>query len=347
MARVEIPLTVTTATGDAVTNAIATVNIRGGGVADVYSTATGGVKIPNPISADALGRINGWLDDGSYDVQIAGSGITTYVQPIDVVNGAAINLFDGGRISPGSIPTAALAGLSVVTAKIASQTITAGKLDPNVLPIGTVIEYWRPNNSHVLPTGWLEAKGQPVTAPDHEFTGGGTIYLPDLRNKYVLGADSTKAIGTAGGVNNTVGGAPGVSNGGDNSAGGSNVADLNHQHTMAHDHGYAHSHDTAMHQHYVQVADHLHSFQGLKKVSAAGADAPAQVYGLVYPFYTGASDRVIDGVTGYDTARGTTSQSSSTTGGASNSTTTPALNSTQDMRPKSYGLIHLIKVKNS
>ena len=158
MARGEIPLTVSKSSdGLPVTVGTATVNIRGGGLATVYAAATGGTTAANPITLTADGRIDGWLDDGSYDIQISGTGITTYTQSIEIVNGAAINAFDGSRINAGSIATAALANLAVTGAKVASQTITKDKLDANVLPIGTIIPYWRPTNSHALPTGWLES----------------------------------------------------------------------------------------------------------------------------------------------------------------------------------------------
>lgn len=354
MARGEIPLTVTRLdvghVGEPVTTGTATVNIRGGGLASVYPTATGGSPGPNPITIDNVtGRIDGWLDDGSYDVQVAGTGITTYVQPIEIVNGAAINAFDGARVNVGSIAGAALANLAVTGAKIASQTITKDKLEANVVPIGTVILYWRPNNSHPLPTGWLELNGQSVIAANHDFTGGGTITLPDVRNKFPLGADSSKAHGTAGTANNLNTGAPGLTSGGNNSAGGANTINLNHRHSHSHTHDYSHTHRVKDHSHYVPGVDHLHTYsakfvQGVQNNSGA--------YGIYNSATTGPADRDLGissyGVgTGSPSERDTESQSTTTTGAPSDSNTDYQLSSTQDIRPWSYGFIFLMKVKNT
>jgi hypothetical protein len=344
MARGEIQLTVQTTAGAAVSGASATVNIRGGGLATVYAAATGGTTASNPITTAANGRIDGWLDEGSYDIQISGAGITTYTQPVEIVNGAAMNAFDGARISAATVPTAALAALAVTGAKIALQTVTKDKLDPNVLPIGTIIPYWRPTNSHALPTGWLEANGASVIAANHDFTGGGTITLPDLRNKYLLGADSTKAIGTAGTVNNLVGGAPGVSTGGDTNAGGANVRDISHTHTIAHTHDYSHTHGMPDHTHTFTTPDHLHNFGSLYYVF--GTNQNTGVYAIANSVQTGAADRSLSGTTsGASNGNTTTSQSVSTTGAASAANSGTSLSATQDWRPLSYGVIFLIKVK--
>ncbi len=348
MARGEIPLTVSKASdGLPVTVGTATVNIRGGALATVYAASTGGTTVANPITLTAEGRIDGWLDDGSYDIQISGTGITTYTQPLEIVNGAAINAFDGARINAGSVATAALANLAVTGAKIALQTVTKDKLDPNVLPIGTIIPYWRPTNSHPLPTGWLECNGATVIAANHDFTGGTTITLPDLRNKYMLGADSSKAIGTAGTVNNLVTGAPGVSTGGDTNAGGANVRDLTHTHTISHTHDFTHTHSMPDHTHTFSTPDHLHSLGSVYYVF--GTNTATNVYAVVNSVYTGAADRSLAGTTsGASNGNTTTSQSTATTGGASAGSSGAAsgiLTSTTDQRPLSYGVIFLIKVK--
>lgn len=350
MARGEIQLTVQTTAGAAVSGASATVNIRGGGLATVYAAATGVTTASNPITTAANGRIDGWLDEGSYDIQISGAGITTYTQPVEIVNGAAMNAFDGARISAATIPTAALAALAVTGAKIASQTITKDKLDPNVLPIGTIIPYWRPTNSHALPTGWLECNGASVIAANHDFTGGGTITLPDLRNKYMLGADSTKAIGTAGTLNNLVTGAPGVSTGGDTNAGGFNVRDLTHTHTIAHTHDFSHTHGMADHNHDVAIADHLHALGAVAYVF--GTNTNTGIYAVRNSVYTGAADRPLTGTTGGangGAGNTTNSQSTATTGPVSAANSGPVsnavLSATTDWRPLSYGVIFLIKVK--
>lgn len=340
MARGEIVLTVQTTAGPAVTGATGTVNIRGGGLATIYAAATGGTTLANPVTTSANGRLDGWLDEGSYDVTIAGSGITTYTQSIEIVNGAAHNAFDGARIASATIPTAALAASAVTGAKVASQTITKDKLDPNVLPIGTIIPWWRPSASHALPTGWNECNGASVIAANHDFTGGGTITLPDLRNKYLLGADSATTYNQAG----TTSVAPGVTAGGNNNAGGANVRDISHTHTIAHTHDYSHTHATPDHTHGFTTPDHLHRID--QPYYVFGTNQNTGVYAIANSIATGAADRSLSGTTGgASTGNTTTSQSASTTGAASNGNSGSALSSTQDWRPLSYGVIYLIKVK--
>jgi hypothetical protein len=361
MARGEIPIVVTnSSTGDAVVGATAVVNIRGGGVATVYQDATTSTPV-SPLLSNAAGRFDGWLDDGSYDIQITGSGITSYTQALEVVNGAAINAFQGSRLVTGTVAGTALANLGVTGAKIATQTITRDKLDANVIPIGTIIQWWRPSNSHAIPTGWLECDGSSVIAANHEFTGGGTINIPDLRNKYVLGANSATAYNTAGTATDANTGAPGVTAGGNSSnsaggsstqsAGGSNTLNLNHRHSMPHDHNYSHSHGTADHTHHASLPDHTHGFQAKSVAWDSGGGA---LYGIAYSTSTGgvnwrapSGGTLIDFLTEGASATGTTSQSTSTTGAASNSNTDYQLNSPQDSRPRSFGLIYLIKVKAS
>lgn len=50
------------------------VNVRGGGAATVYAGETGGTTLPNPLTSDN-GRIDGWLDEGSYDLVPTVSGV--------------------------------------------------------------------------------------------------------------------------------------------------------------------------------------------------------------------------------------------------------------------------------
>lgn len=50
------------------------VNVRGGSAATVYAGATGGTTLPNPLTSDN-GRIDGWLDEGSYDLIPTVSGV--------------------------------------------------------------------------------------------------------------------------------------------------------------------------------------------------------------------------------------------------------------------------------
>lgn len=65
------------------------VNVRGGGAATVYAAATGGGTLPNPLTTDSQGRIDGWLEQGSYDLVVSGGGIAApYTQPFEAAAGA-------------------------------------------------------------------------------------------------------------------------------------------------------------------------------------------------------------------------------------------------------------------
>lgn len=96
--RVEIPEVVLASTGAPVSGASVQVNLRGAGAATVYAAETGGTTSANPILTDANGRIEGWLEEGSYDLVVSGTGLTTYTQPFEAVRGSN---------SPGKIVTTA------------------------------------------------------------------------------------------------------------------------------------------------------------------------------------------------------------------------------------------------
>lgn len=66
------------------------------------------------------------------------------------------------------------------------------------IPIGAVYPWYRRSSGTATPDGWVICDGSSVT--DHQFPGlaGQTITLPDLRGKFVMGADPDATIGAAG-----------------------------------------------------------------------------------------------------------------------------------------------------
>lgn len=98
------------------------------------------------------------------------------------------------------------------------------------VPIGAVLDWWRPDSSVAVPDGFVVCSGGTVTSANHDFGTGESITTPDLRNKFILGASLTTANnnnGDAASNSPTIGG-----------TGGSNTArDLTHTHTT-----YAHNH---------------------------------------------------------------------------------------------------------
>lgn len=182
MARVEIPITVqkpsATVVGGvanlAVSGASVQVNIRGGGPATVYAAETGGTTIANPLTTTAEGRIDGWLDEGSYNLVVSGSGITTYTQALDLVRGDGV-----GRFAAGSITQAALA--------TAVQQL--------LVPTGTVL----PFAGAAPPAGWILADGAAVSRTTYSALfaaigtqfgagdGSTTFNVPDARGRVIAG----------------------------------------------------------------------------------------------------------------------------------------------------------------
>jgi len=66
------------------------------------------------------------------------------------------------------------------------------------IPLGMIFPWFRPSLVVPLPSGYVVADGSTLTAAQHDFPGGGNVTIPDLRNRFVLGADYSKEIGEAG-----------------------------------------------------------------------------------------------------------------------------------------------------
>lgn len=176
MARAEIPFAVLdSVTGAAVAGASIQVNIRGGGPATVFAAETGASTTANPLTTGAGGRIDGWLDEGSYNLQVSGGSITSYTQPIEVVRGDGV-----GRYAAGSITSTALATTLVQA----------------LLPAGAVL----PFAGTGTPAGFLLAQGQTVNRTTFAslFAAIGTTYntggeagtdfrLPDYQGRVLVG----------------------------------------------------------------------------------------------------------------------------------------------------------------
>lgn len=64
------------------------------------------------------------------------------------------------------------------------------------VPVGTVIDWWRPNNNFTVPTGFKICDGGTVSDNDSPLNG---FNVPDLRNKFIRGAESLEDIGETGG----------------------------------------------------------------------------------------------------------------------------------------------------
>lgn len=70
-------------------------------------------------------------------------------------------------------------------------------LPATVVPVGAVIDWWRPNDTFPLPEGFQMCDGSLVTDPMSPLLG---MRLPDLRNRFVRGVDNIGFIGDEGGA---------------------------------------------------------------------------------------------------------------------------------------------------
>lgn len=82
--------------------------------------------------------------------------------------------------------------------------------------LGRAIPWYATQANETPPSGYVYAQGQVLHAGEHDFPasqcigGAGTDYqVADLRNKFVLGADITKAAGLAAALGDTNASAPG------------------------------------------------------------------------------------------------------------------------------------------
>jgi microcystin-dependent protein len=176
MARAEIPLAVTkTSDGSAVSGANVQVNLRSGGPATIYSAESGGGTIGNPLTTTAEGRIEGWLDEGSYTLLVSGSGISSYTQYLEVVRGDGVSKYAAGSIGAAALSSAVAQAL---------------------LPPASVVPYAGPS----APAGFLLANGSTVSRTTYAalFAVIGTTYntggeagtdfrLPDYRGRTLVG----------------------------------------------------------------------------------------------------------------------------------------------------------------
>lgn len=178
-------------------------------------------QVANPFTTSATGYAEFWVEPGEYDIAV--QDLTVPQRTSNRTVG-----FNSMPAAVGGIPAnrvAADAGLPY-----GALSAVAVRQD---IPIGGIIDWWRPNSSVPVPTGFVIADGRQVLAADHEFPGISTnINVPDLRNAFVLGANSANADGaTAVAGGDAVTDAPGIGG-----TGGSQFRNLAHTHDMTHTH---------------------------------------------------------------------------------------------------------------
>lgn len=316
----------------------------------VYAGETGGTTISNPLTTDAQGRVNGWVEEGSLVLTISGSGITTYNQPYEATRADSLVLIDGARVAASTMPGSAIANSSIPSTKLANGAVLGKHLAESAMPLGTILAWWQPSKpggGYTIPTGFALANGQTLLAPSgHDFPGGGSVVLPNLISKVPIGADPAAAYNATGAVV------------GMNGVAGANVLDLHHQHPMPHTHNIAaHSHTVAnhvhsiAHTHTVFIADHTHSIPYTKFNTGSSTVAVRLNGGATGGSSNGGYNAGTSGSSAANSggaAPATASQTGGTVTGAVNTAnTSDALSATQDIRQASQGVLYIVKVKNT
>jgi hypothetical protein len=153
------------------------------------------------------------------------------------------NTITQAKLTPNSVGSDEIIDGSVNTADIANGAITLPKIDPNIMPMGAVIAWYRPNSSFSVPPYWAVCDGRAWNdIPNGWYGVQGNI--PDLRNRFILGAAEV-------GTGSDTGSPPSVG-----LSGGSHTRNLSHTHSIP-----SHSHGVTDHQHQI-IADgaHTHGF---------------------------------------------------------------------------------------
>lgn len=105
------------------------VNVHGGGAATLYTTEAGGVTASNPLTSATDGSFSCWVAEGTYDLVISGSGLTTETVYRDLLKGS--NEPGAVLTATGDIPYASAANTLARLAVGASGTVLHGGTTPS------------------------------------------------------------------------------------------------------------------------------------------------------------------------------------------------------------------------
>jgi hypothetical protein len=266
------------------------------------------------------------------------------------------------ELATNSVGQPQLQDSSVGNAELQDGAVGLSKLDPSVVPIGTVISWYRPTPSVPIPAGgWEVCDGRPWSDITNAW-GQVTGTIPDLRGKFILGAGLTN-IGPDPTKYPDIG-----------QLGGSHTKNLTHSHVVnSHSHGVpTHNHSITSdgdHTHAISI-DGLHNhsmhsrlnalLQGIEVYSWDSSDNPIRRQNNLQSLYVAgfnnsSSDDVVPS-TGSHSHGGATGSAGGhshggTTGSWTGSTdsqapgTSDALSSMVDIRPAYVGLIYLMRVR--
>jgi len=321
-----------------------------------YASRTSNTDLGYSGTTDADGIISFWLDSGEYEIEIEDTETPARISA-RTITWSSLAATDGS-ISGDYVSNDAQLDLPTLDDGIVRQLV----------PIGAVLDWWRPANSNMsVPSGFVICDGSQYSSSQHDFAGGGTITVPDLRNKFILGASISKndnaeaTAGVAGTLEADPTNAPGIGGRGGTNA----VRNLTHTHTVqGHYHGrgtlaitgdggHSHTHNLGT----SEAGSHFHGVQNVIVVGGTGWSVSFGSNGSLGQF-TSTEPNHTHTITGGVTGAGTHNHGTSGSIGATNSdrdgdsgfSTTDATGNivnNHDFRPSYYGLLKIIKIKRA
>lgn len=189
-----------------------------------YASRTSATDLGYSGTTDADGVISFWLDPGEYEIEIEDTNTPARISA-RTITWSSLAATDGS-ISGDYVSNDAQLDLPTLGDDILRQLV----------PVGTVLDWWRPANSGMnVPSGFVICDGSQYSSSQHDFPGGGTVTVPDLRNKFILGASISKndnvdaTAGPLGTLESDPNNAPGIGGKGGTNA----LRNLTHTHTIS------------------------------------------------------------------------------------------------------------------
>lgn len=183
----------------------------------------------------------GILDGAVTTAKIAGNAVipTSHI-PVDSI--------PQSRLADNSVGPGELQDGAVDTAAIANGAVTIDKLDGTVVPLGTVVLWYRADSAVLPPSGWEVMDGRAWSGIVNKLGAGGVQWntgnIPNMANKFPLGA-------ALAGTDGTPANPPAIG-----AVGGQHTRNISHGHTAQ-----PHSHTVNAHSHPIALGGgHRHTF---------------------------------------------------------------------------------------